>query len=564
TIYNLPFRDSISPSSLSGCSFDTVGFRNFTAGPWPRLSVAERGEQPSALPFGGRYMLAFNSFDTRERNEVWLTTPPLRSSGIESVDVSYKWYEDGSDYNTDFFAGEGVKLLWSNDYVNWDTVVSSPRITKYGADGWKYKQVTLPATAAKQPVLYVRWIFLSRWGYNCYFDEPAVIPTQPKPADGVLTYAVAQFTDSLNLKTNYYNGQEQLLLSIQSEADAGHVNDSLQIGVGGGATALKIGQDNNYVRNSGGWGVTGKYWIVNRWKDQPQPVRIFQYYSFQELLSLQNLASTFLPGAPAAEMPLYSYHIQNNHVTPLDPATGHLNQQAALSYGQPGFWQFDSTGLADTLSFTFRPFISGWHMAETLIKNPGGGGMGKGSASGNGALAAHWLHFSGERRDRTTLLNWTTGYERRWVLMTVERASDLDPDFRELGYISPEGWSQKGSEYSFTDREILPNGNYRYRIKAYDTRSKEYLSPEIRIGIDDTRGLVVFPNPVPSGGSINVFSETNMRWLRIIDQMGRVVLMAQPNATQFRAKLPVLATGIYYVQSLLDSGMKTTRLFISP
>jgi hypothetical protein len=146
--------------------------------------------------------------------------------------------------------------------------------------------------------------------------------------------------------------------------------------------------------------------------------------------------------------------------------------------------------------------------------------------------------------------------------MTIERANPGQTVFKEFGYVAPAGWSQQGSDYSFTDREIHPNGIYRYRIKATDLMGLEYISPEIVLEITDTKGLLVLPNP-PVNGMINVFSESEMKWLRIIDNLGRVVLTAQPNATQFSVRLPVLASGIYYLQAFMVTGTQTTRLFIS-
>ncbi len=563
TIFALPFRDTIGPASLSGCVLDTMGFRNFTAGPWPQLSVVEGGVNPSAAPFSGRYMLAFNSFDTRERNEVWLTTPPLRTIGVESVDVSYKWYEDGSDYNNDFFSAEGVSLFWSTDYVNWNTVVISPRITRFGADGWKYKQVTLPSAAANQPVLYVRWRFLSRWGYNCYLDEPAVLPTRPKPTDGSFSYAVAQFTDSLRRLTHFYDTGEALLMSIRSVSGTGHVNDSLRIGAGGSVGAVRIPANGNYVRNGGGWGVTGKYWHISRWVPPRDTIFIRHYYSDNDLAALNSLVQTFTPPAAPELQPPMGYVLQGATAEAVNPGAGHNGQSAALSYGKQGFWQYDSTGRADTLTFSLNPFIRGWQVAETRIVQPGGGGLGKGSSAGNGAMDAHWVTISAERRDKTTLLNFTTGYERRWVLMTVERADSDQGAFKELGFVSPGGWSQQGASYSFTDRQILPNGSYRYRVRAADSRGLEWLSPEVVLVVSDVKGLLVFPNPT-ADGRITVFGETVMLGLRILDNLGRTVFSAKPNATQFTGRLPFLATGIYFVQAFTTSGMYTTRLFVSP
>ena len=561
----LPYRDTISLLSLSGCLLDTVGFRNFTAGPHPQLKVAESGVNPSSSPFAGNYMLSFNSFDTRETNEVWLTTPPLSTRGVQSVDVAFKWYEDGSDYNTPFFGREGITLVWSTDYVAWDTMVVYPRITKYGADGWKYKQVTLPASAADKDALYVRWVFRSAWGFNCFLDEIAVIPTAPKQGNGNFSKAVAQFKTASGF-IHFYDAFEKLLLSINPGTDTlGHVNDSLDLGVGGNSGVLKMGGAGNYVRNKGGWATTGKYWHINTWKAPVQPVRLRYFVSDAEWQGLRQMAAgSFSPPTVLGDsLPMIAYILNNAPLAAANPASGHTGILNGFSYDKAGFWQFDRGNVMDSLRFVFSPIVAGWNYVEFPVSRKGGGGIGAGSSAGNGALDAHWIQFTALRVQKVTELSWTTGYEREWLLMQVERAPNSTGNFQVLGYVSPGGWSQSGGDYSFTDAAFLSNGTYQYRIRATDKQGKEFISPLISITIEDTRGILIFPNPA-SGGRLTVFSEESMEWLRIMDGMGRVVYSAKPGSTQYSLNLPYLATGIYYLQVGMPMGIKTQKLWVTP
>ncbi len=561
---NLPFRDTISPTSLSGCTLDTLGVWNFTAGPLPKLTVVETGINPSASAFGGRYMLAFNSYDTRESNEVLLTTPALNTTGHQLVDVAFKWYEDNTEYNSEFFAKEGITVLWSSDYVNWDTVIAYPRITRYGQNGWKYKQVTLPPAAANQPAVYVRWAFRSAWGYNCYLDEIAVIPTNPKKANGIFTPAVAQFTDSTTGATHFYNAGEELLISVKSGVEfLGHVNDSLTIEVGGNLAAQKINASGNYVANPGGWGVTGKYWHVDKWIEPLLPVSVKQYYHTSELQSLETLSGTaFVPVVPADNLPLMAYQLNKAGRVITDPQTNHAGIKAGISFGNDGFWQYDRLTAIDSLHFTMAPFLPGWQVVEHRLPKTGGGGLGKGSVGGNGALLPHWMSINGTRFNTTTALTWATGYERLWILMVVERAFENDTAYKVIGYSSPGGWSQQGGQYSLTDAELLPNGNYRYHIKAFDKNGKMYISPDVLVKVDDTKGVNVFPNPV-TGGRLTVFSENTMEQIRMIDAAGRVVLTAKPNSTQYFMQLPSLPKGVYFIQVFMNNKVVTSKVIVS-
>ncbi|HXV98611.1 MAG TPA: T9SS type A sorting domain-containing protein, partial [Anaerolineae bacterium] len=145
----------------------------------------------------------------------------------------------------------------------------------------------------------------------------------------------------------------------------------------------------------------------------------------------------------------------------------------------------------------------------------------------------------------------------------IERASLQEPQFRELGRVTPGAFAQWGSNYAFTDVQILPNDTYRYRIVATDSRGQEFMSPEAVITIKETQGLLVFPNPVV-GGSFLIFSEEPMRALRITDALGRTVYKANPNNTQWRVSTGSWQAGIYFVQAQMASGHKTTPVFIKP
>jgi hypothetical protein len=562
-IFALPFRDSISPLSLQGCSFDSMGFRNFTAGPLPRLSIVETGINPSVQPASGKFMLAFNSYDTRETNQVWLTTPPISTLGVGSVDVAFRWYEDGSEFNSDFFAAEGVSVVWSTDNVNWDTAMFFPRITQYGSNGWKYKQVTLPPEAAQLPRLWVRWVFNSRWGFNCYLDEPMVIPTSPKSGDGLFTKGVAQFTTSGGV-THYYDSLQNLLLSIEAASqDVGHVDEILSLGAGGQISPVRLPGQNNYVANPVGWAVTGRYWHIAQWNTPTVPVRVYHYYTPSEKQALETFARAgnnplLVPGDT---FPLMAYTLNGATLTQADPAGGHTDIGVAKQFGQSGFWQYDAGIETDTLHFADTSAFGQWRMTIQEMNTTGGGGMGVGSPRGNGALLPHWITIAASRQLRNTIINWTTGYERYWQMMELEAMTVGDNRFAHLAFIPPIGLPQQGRAYAFTDTRILPNGRYRYRVKAIDILGRTFMSPEVELTVDDVKGLLLFPNPA-TRGTLNIFSETPMKWLRILDGMGRVVYSAQPGATQFRGQLPALAAGVYYVQAAMQEGIVVQKLFI--
>lgn len=565
TAYALPFIDSISPSSLLDCSLDTTAFRNFTAGPWPELEVVEKGMNPGIAPFAGRYMLQFNSYDTRQTNEVWMTSPKLSSKDIASVDVSFKWYEDGSDYTGEFFQQEGITLEWSLDKINWNSVITYSRIPEFGGNKWKNKQVTLPRDAGNREALFIRWKFRSAWGYNCYLDEIKVFATTPKVPDGNYTRAVAQFDFSDGF-TNYYDSLGSLLLSLSyPNENLGHVDEELVVGAGGNTGAQLMATNNNYIRNPGGWATTGKYWQIENWTAPPTNIQIRQYVQQADLNALQQLAFTqFTPPATTNDtLRVNAWQARGANSGNASPATGHSGVRIAADYAQEGFWQFDYHSVeTDSIQYTSGNYLPGVVWIQNTIQQAGSGGVGMGSPKGNGALAPHWLSITGRRDNKTTLLDWTTGYERLWLQMQVERALQGSSTFTSLGVVFPGGYSQTGATYNFSDNNLLANGNYQYRIVATDAKGQKFISPLANISVNDTRGILVFPNPV-ANGRFTVFAETEMNWLRLSDALGRILYTSKPGATQSQVLVPHLPAGVYYLQVGMEAGTKTQKILIA-
>ena len=425
--------------------------------------------------------------------------------------------------------------------------------------------MTLPEGAAQQPWLLVRWVFNSRWGLNCYIDDLSVLPTTPKTSPALFTKGVAQFTAETGI-THYYDSLQQLVLSIETAGqDIGHVDEGLVLGSGGSSTPRIMAAQNNYVSNPVGWAVTGRYWHIGKWEAPTLPVKVYHYYQPSELQALEAMVrqgnSPIL--VPGDTLGLMAYMLNGAPLSQVDPVTGHLGVSLAKQYGQTGFWQLDPGEVLDTLQYTTSPAFGQWRTAIQNISTPTSGGLGVGSPKGNGALLPHWININAVRQNRNTVLNWTTGYERYWQMMEVEFATIPEGIFRPLEFVPPFGLPQEGRAYTYTDSRVLPNGRYRYRIKATDFKGRILMSPEVELTINDVKGLLVFPNPAHRG-TLNIFSETPMKWLRIVDGLGRVVFSAQPGATQFRGQLPVLAAGVYFVQASILEGIVVQKLLIQP
>ncbi len=565
TGFVLPFKDQIDEATFENCRFDTLGIRNFTAGPWPAVSVVPGGAFPIVGPYTGSYLLRFNSYDTREGNEVQMTTPKLTTLDIASVDVQFKWYEDGSDYNTQVFLEEKISLFWSTDRNNWQPVTTFTRLPAYGGDGWKIKQATLPAAAGNQSSLYIRWVFKSAWGFDCYLDDIEIAATRHLVPDGLFHAAAAQFSLPDGF-TNYYDSTGNLLLAVNDfGATLGHVENQLKIGIGGQSTPVLLPATGNYVRNTGGWLADGTYYLTSGWNNRTNPVTIRQFSAPNTLDKLQSLGSVLLnPAAGTLDSSmLFAYQLNGVGGQAANPANGHGGIPVAESFGVPGFWQMQRGTLMDTLQYRTVQLPGLWKAIETNINQPGSGGLGIGSITGNGALAPSWISLTANRSGNRNVLNWTTGYERRWLFLDIERQDPNSSVFALKGTQTAKGFPQSGASYTWTDMEdFLPNGTYRYRIRATDANGKVYLSPEATVAVENVKGIVIFPNPVISN-EMTVYSEAPLQSVRLVDALGRVVLQNNASGTVQRLAVGGLTNGVYFLQAFMGNQTLTRKVLIA-
>jgi hypothetical protein len=567
----LPFKDPITPESLDRCKFDTLGIRNFTAGPLPRLSVVTHGVNPDVKPFGGNYMLAFNSFDTRETNEVLLTSPRISTEGTLSVDVRYKWWEDDTDYNSEFFLEELIALSWSTDKVNWQPVDVHTRIPQHGTTGWKYKQATLPAAAANQPNIYLQWTFRSGWGFNCYLDEIEVEATkhQAPEVDAKPVEAKAQFLTPLGI-THFYDSVGHLMLSVAGNEDKslGHIEDDLVVTTQPAAGARLIAPANaSYPGNPGGWVVLNQFYHIRGFAAGNRQYRVRHYLSPDAFTSLQQVGATALnpPLSAIDSSKVMAYIMPGVDLAQANPAGGHNGVPRAIRFAQTGFWQLDKGTQTDTLQYRVVAQPGLWNAFETLLTQPGGGGVGVGSTIGNGALQPNFISIIGERVGRQTRLRWSTGYERRWTVMDIERRAPGSAVFEHIGTISANGLPQSGNNYSFTDNnEFLTNGVYYYRIKGIDLLGRQYLSAEVGVEVVNVKGVLVYPNPVTTG-TLDFYTEVVPESWHLYDATGRLVRM-QPSPTGTFQRVPVgaLPSGVYFLHVVLGGENITKKVLLKP
>ena len=140
------------------------------------LSYPTGSALPATTPQEGTNYVYWSSSTFASGNQTRLVSPPIFTTGVPSVDVQFQWFHDNTNYTTAGYADEGVYVEYSTNGTSW-TIVGAEITRLGGVNGWNLKTITLPAGAANQPLLYVGFRFVSRFGYNCSMDAVDIHPT---------------------------------------------------------------------------------------------------------------------------------------------------------------------------------------------------------------------------------------------------------------------------------------------------------------------------------------------------------------------------------------------------
>ena len=172
----------------------------------------------------------------------------------------------------------------------------------------------------------------------------------------------------------------------------------------------------------------------------------------------------------------------------------------------------------------------------------------------NITLPVNLLSFNAKRNGTNAQLSWATASEQNNKGFYIERMSNVSDGWEEIGFVAStalNGTSSQQISYSYND----PNDSktvtqYRLRQVDLDTKSK-YSDVRTVLGMTQSKGLLVYPNPSENGTVNIVFSESNViRDIAIVDMSGRT--LKQMNG--------VVNNNIRIDN--LQSGMYTLRVFV--
>jgi hypothetical protein len=172
----------------------------------------------------------------------------------------------------------------------------------------------------------------------------------------------------------------------------------------------------------------------------------------------------------------------------------------------------------------------------------------------------HFLSFTGEKINRTTMLRWTTENEINTSHFEVERSTN-GVTFSSMGRVN--SFNSSGVQhYAFTDLSPVEGLNY-YRLKQVDRDGRIAYTVIIKI-LHKAFGQIIRlqPNPATSVIQIEFASQQKILLISIFDMKGRQVMQTHlTNQGINKLNIGKLARG-QYVLMLSDGVNNATGGFI--
>ncbi len=169
------------------------------------------------------------------------------------------------------------------------------------------------------------------------------------------------------------------------------------------------------------------------------------------------------------------------------------------------------------------------------------------------------FNVQGSKTENT--ISWQTATEINTSHFNIQRSNN-GKDFTTIGKVDAKG----ASTYTFNDQSHpptppSPKGVLYYRLEVVDKDGSKTYS-EIRsvsLTTDDS-GFTISPNPAKDYVTI---TGSNIKQVKLLDNMGRVVIVKEVNNTPINIPVSNLSKGLYMVQATyIDGSMKTEKVVV--
>ncbi|MCX7847770.1 MAG: choice-of-anchor J domain-containing protein [bacterium] len=158
------------------------------------LTFVTSSGNPTAAPYEGTHFVKFASYTYSSGTRSLLTSPAISTLGKYNITVTFAWHRDSGWASSQ----DRVIVRWSTNGTTWSGTNTYLRYST--TTGWTMQTCPLPAAAANQPTLYVRFEFVSAYGNNCYLDAVRITGTYPgEPSPPAQLVATATSSSDITL-----------------------------------------------------------------------------------------------------------------------------------------------------------------------------------------------------------------------------------------------------------------------------------------------------------------------------------------------------------------------------
>jgi hypothetical protein len=178
------------------------------------------------------------------------------------------------------------------------------------------------------------------------------------------------------------------------------------------------------------------------------------------------------------------------------------------------------------------------------------------------------LSFDAYPKAKSITLKFVTASEVNNRGFEIQRSLS-PPEFKNIGWVDGHGTTSEIHEYSFDDRDVVPNNTYYYRLKQIDFDGKSEFSEIVAAKITGSNFFMnVIPNPYSGKTNItfSLESEADVS-IEVLNTMGqRVALLDQGMKAKgdyrydFSAKEKGFATGMYTVRVIVNGEIHSKRI----
>lgn len=162
------------------------------------------------------------------------------------------------------------------------------------------------------------------------------------------------------------------------------------------------------------------------------------------------------------------------------------------------------------------------------------------------------LAFSGRAEAKHNVLDWTTADEEDFSHFEVERSSDGNSGWSDLGAVAGamEGTEEQGA-YTFTDEQ--PLGQAYYRLKMTDLDGTFSYSELVYLEGADVQQLPVFPNPSTGRFTVTLPGITEAT-ITLLDVSGRRIWTRSSVDMSAATPFDITSTPGVYMLLVTDAG----------